>query len=191
MKPRKTAGVRLAAAITALFATTLAIGSPLPGSGPEPAQAFFTAPLLAVQDEGPYMPLMAEPEIGDGIGAGRGHEGVDLFAAPGTTLVAADDAVVVETGSDGGRGNYVSIYDRKRDRTYNYLHMQEPALVSAGQQVDAGQKLGELGCTGSCWGDHLHFEIRAGRGPYGPVLDPVPFIESLKQAPRGGFRANV
>jgi murein DD-endopeptidase MepM/ murein hydrolase activator NlpD len=191
VKPRKTAAVRLAAATVALFATTLVAGSPLSGSGPEPADAWFTDRLLSIKDQGPYLPLMAEPEVGEGLGAGRGHQGVDLFAPPGTPLVAADDAVVVETGSDGGRGNYVAIYDRARDRTYSYFHMQEPALVASGERVEAGQKLGELGCTGSCWGDHLHFELRSGRGPYGPTLDPVPFVESLGPAPRGGFRANV
>lgn len=190
MKSAKTVAARLAAATIALSIAHLA-GFPLPGSAPERAQALFAAPVLAVHDQGPYLPLMAQPEIGDGIGAGRGHEGVDLFAAPGTPLVAADDATVVETGSDGGRGYYVSIYDRKRDRTYNYLHMQGSALVAVGEHVDAGQTLGHLGCTGSCWGDHLHFEIRDGRGSYGAVLDPVPFIDSLGLAPRGGFRANV
>ena len=31
-----------------------------------------------------------------------------------------------------------------------------------------------LGCTGSCWGDHLHFEIRDGRGSQAPPRDPLP-----------------
>lgn len=124
--------------------------------------------------------MLASPEYGDGIGAGRGHEGQDMFAAPGTPLVAVTDAVVLETGDDGGRGNYISIYDRAADRTYNYFHMMEPALASAGERVSAGQQLGRLGCTGSCWGYHLHFEERVGRSSYGPVLDPMPLLEQLK-----------
>ncbi len=47
------------------------------------------------------------------FGAGRGgrsHEGQDVFARTGTPLVAVRNGVVVETGNDGGRGNYVAIY---------------------------------------------------------------------------------
>jgi murein DD-endopeptidase MepM/ murein hydrolase activator NlpD len=142
------------------------------------------------------MPLAAEPEIGDGLDAGRGHEGVDLFAPIGTDLLAISDAVVLETGNDGGRGNYVSIYSPRLGDTYNYLHMIEPALVAPGEEVDAGQVLGHLGCTGSCFGAHLHFEVRDGRDTYGPVLDPVPMLDYLKPAPAslvqaGGSRSEA
>lgn len=139
-----------------------------------------TAPVAA---DGPYLPLRATPEYGDGLDAGRGHEGQDLFAPAGTPLVATRDAVVLETGSDGGRGNYVAIYSDEADQTYNYFHMIAPSSVSKGQVVVAGQELGGLGCTGSCWGDHLHFEVHAGRSPYGPVLNPVPYLNGLGQAP--------
>jgi murein DD-endopeptidase MepM/ murein hydrolase activator NlpD len=127
-----------------------------------------------------FFPMRAEPGYGDGLDAGRGHEGQDMFGPAGTPLVAVSDAVVVETGSNGGAGNYVSIYDPAADRTYNYFHMLAPALVRQGESVDAGQKLGELGCTGSCWGNHLHFEVRAGRNTWGPVLDPVPVLQRLR-----------
>jgi len=144
-----------------------------------PAAAFIDPPKPVDVDPRPVLPLSVEPRFGDALEAGRGHEGIDLFAPAGTPLIAVDDAVVLETGDDGGRGNYVSIYDARGDRTYNYFHMLSPALVAPGDRVGSGQKLGELGCTGSCWGNHLHFELRAGRGPYGPVLDPVPFVERL------------
>jgi murein DD-endopeptidase MepM/ murein hydrolase activator NlpD len=99
---------------------------------------------------------------------------------------------VIETGSDGGAGNYVSIYDPAAKRTYNYLHMLAPALVDGGERVRAGQKLGELGCTGSCWGNHLHFEVRVGRGTWGAVLDPMPTLRRLsaEMAFAGRLRAD-
>jgi murein DD-endopeptidase MepM/ murein hydrolase activator NlpD len=153
-------------------------------AAPGPAAAFIDPPAPKGLDAGPVLPLSAEPRVGDGLEAGRGHEGVDLFAPAGTPLVAVDDAVVLESASDGGRGNYVSIFDPARDRTYNYLHMLRPARVSRGARVQAGQQLGELGCTGSCWGNHLHFELRVGRGPSGPVLDPIPFVAALDPRPR-------
>jgi murein DD-endopeptidase MepM/ murein hydrolase activator NlpD len=134
---------------------------------------------------GPLHPVTGEVDYGDAAAAfgnarGRPHEGQDVFAPPGSSLIAPVDGVVIEGGSDGGRGNWVAIYDPKRKRTYNYFHMIEPASVAAGKTVKAGQKVGEVGCTGSCSGDHLHFEIRQGRGPYGAAVNPLPFLEKTR-----------
>ena len=107
---------------------------------------------------------------------GRMHEGQDLFAPAGTPLHAVRDGRVVETGNDGGRGNYVAIFSPEAAQTYVYLHMQEPSEVSPGSAVKAGQRVGRLGCTGSCFGDHLHFEVRAGRGPEAPPRNPLPLL---------------
>lgn len=142
-------------------------------------------PAPVTEEAGPYMPLAAQPEVGDGLGADRGHEGADLFAATGTDLIAVADGVVVEAGTDGGRGNYVSIFSPSLGNTFNYFHMLEPALVGTGEKVRAGQTLGYLGCTGSCYGAHLHFEVRDGRSPYAPVVDPLPLLDGLEQAPAG------
>ena len=135
---------------------------------------------------GPVHPIVAEVvdygEAGAQFGASRGgraHEGQDVFAPSGTPLVAVADGEIVEVGTDGGRGNYVSIYDPAEKRTYNYFHMVGPASVKAGERVRAGQRIGGVGCTGSCWGDHLHFEVHEGRDPYGPAIDPRPILEKL------------
>ena len=109
--------------------------------------------------------------------SGHMHEGQDVFAVTGTPLVAVADGVVVETGDDGGRGNYLAIYDREARRTYVYLHMVAPSLVAQGKRVSAGRRVGSVGCTGSCFGEHLHFEIRRGRGTTGPSLDPLPELQ--------------
>ena len=111
--------------------------------------------------------------------AGRVHEGQDVFAPAGTPLVAVRDGVVVAIGSDGGRGNFVELYSPREDETYLYFHMLRPAGVDAGERVRAGDRLGAVGCTGSCWGDHLHFEVHAGRGPDGRALDPLPMLRRL------------
>ncbi|HEX6116593.1 MAG TPA: M23 family metallopeptidase [Solirubrobacterales bacterium] len=139
--------------------------------------------------DGPFHPVVIGAvdygEAGAGFGAARSghtHEGQDVFAPSGTPLVAVADGEVVEAGTDGGRGNYVSVYDPAEDKTYNYFHMVEPASVAQGERVEAGQELGGVGCTGSCWGDHLHFEVHAGRDPYGPAEDPLPLLQSLPQA---------
>ncbi len=114
--------------------------------------------------------------------SGHVHEGQDVFAPSGTPLVAVAEGEVVEVGTDSGRGNYVSIYDPARDQTFNYFHMIEPASVKQGEKVDAGQEVGAVGCTGSCFGEHLHFEVHEGRDPYGPAVDPLPLLEKLPQA---------
>jgi murein DD-endopeptidase MepM/ murein hydrolase activator NlpD len=114
---------------------------------------------------------------------GRRHEGQDLFAPSGTPLLALSDGVVTETGDDGGRGNYIAIFSTSARRTYVYLHMREPARLRPGGRVRAGHRVGSVGCTGSCWGDHLHFEVRAGRGTGGRPLDPGPVLRRATPQP--------
>jgi murein DD-endopeptidase MepM/ murein hydrolase activator NlpD len=130
--------------------------------------------------KGPFVPVVGPVDYGTAenrFGAARSghvHEGQDMFAPAGTPEIAVTDGVVAETGSDGDQGNYVYLHDPKRDRTYVYMHMIAPAVVEQGERVHSGQKLGALGCTGSCWGDHLHFEIRDGNGIEGKARDPLP-----------------
>ena len=116
------------------------------------------------------------------FGAWRGghvHEGQDVFARAGAPLVAIRDGRVVETGDDGGRGNYVAMWNREARRTFVYLHMLRPSRVRVGDHVRVGQRVGAVGCTGSCWGDHLHLEVRRGRGTTGRALDPLPLLRRL------------
>ena len=120
---------------------------------------------------------------------GRAHAGQDVFARTGTPLVAVRQGVVLETGDDGGRGNYVAIFSPESSRTYVYLHMNEPSRVKPGERVHAGRRLGGVGCTGSCSGDHLHFEIRRGRGLEEPAVNPLPLLRTW--AARDGARATL
>jgi murein DD-endopeptidase MepM/ murein hydrolase activator NlpD len=109
----------------------------------------------------------------------RKHEGQDLFAAAGTPLVAVRAIRVLEAGDGGGRGNYVALYSRAANETYVYMHMLEPASVKPGDRLRAGAPVGKVGCTGSCWGDHLHFEVHSGRGSETPVRSPLPLLHWL------------
>jgi murein DD-endopeptidase MepM/ murein hydrolase activator NlpD len=86
---------------------------------------------------------------------------------------------VVETGNDGGRGNYIAIWSDVARRTFVYLHMWRPTPFQPGDRVRAGERVGGVGCTGSCWGDHLHLEVRRGRGTTGRALDPLPLLRRL------------
>ena len=93
-------------------------------------------------------------------------------------------ASIAEAGSDGGQGNYVYLYDPKRDRTYVYMHMIEPAKVQDRRARRGRPALGGVGCTGSCWGDHLHFEIRDGRGYEAEARDPLPLLQDWRSLDR-------
>jgi murein DD-endopeptidase MepM/ murein hydrolase activator NlpD len=133
-------------------------------------------------EDGPFHPVdgavdYGSAEAGFGNERGRPHEGQDVFAPTGTPVVSPSATEVLETGADGGRGNWAAIYDPARDQTYNYFHMASPAEVEAGEKLAAGEPVGQVGCTGSCYGEHLHFEIREGKDPYGPAVDPLPELQ--------------
>jgi murein DD-endopeptidase MepM/ murein hydrolase activator NlpD len=95
------------------------------------------------------------------------------------------DAIVLETGTDGARGNYANLYAPRARRTYVYMHMVRRAAVRPGQRVRAGRRIGAVGCTGSCDGAHLHFEMYAGRGIQGHALDPLPALKRWHADDRG------
>lgn len=158
---------------------TLPGGSQLPPTGVPPEVARLAARVLPKPAAPARFPV-AGPfnwgQEGARFGASRGghsHTGQDVFGRAGTPLVAVRDGVVVARGQEGGRGNYVAIFDPPARRTYVYLHLQAPAEVRPGEAVRAGRRVGRVGCTGSCFGDHLHFEIRSGRGPDGEPSDPL------------------
>jgi murein DD-endopeptidase MepM/ murein hydrolase activator NlpD len=147
--------------------------------------------------DGPFHPVVGRFDYGAAdarFGVWRGdhrHEGQDVFATTGTPLVAVVDGVVIESESEnsalsGGRGNYIAIYSPTDDRTYVYFHMQRPSPLEAGDAVGAGDRVGAIGCTGSCWGEHLHFEVRLGRGSEAKPIDPLPLLRRWPQAPAAG-----
>lgn len=156
------------------------------------APTFQAAGLLAEQASeraaahpAAVFPMLAHPDWGERdarFGASRSghmHEGQDVFAKAGTPLVAMRDGRVVETGDDGGRGNYIAIWSRETRTTFVYLHMLRPSRLHPGDRVRTGQRVGAVGCTGSCWGDHLHVELRRGRGTAGRPHDPLPLLKRL------------
>lgn len=88
-----------------------------------------------------------------------GHLALDIGAAMGEPLYAADSGVVVFSGwSTGGYGYAVAI-DHGNGYQTLYAHMSK-VNVSCGQSVNQGQTIGLAGSTGNSTGAHLHFEIR-------------------------------
>jgi murein DD-endopeptidase MepM/ murein hydrolase activator NlpD len=99
-----------------------------------------------------------------------GHPGIDIAAAPGTYVYAADAGVVVFAGwSTRGYGNLV-IIDHGNDWVTFYAHLDQ-VNVSCGEPIGYGGKvLGMAGNTGNSTGYHIHFEMRYMGTPVNPHL---------------------
>jgi murein DD-endopeptidase MepM/ murein hydrolase activator NlpD len=124
-------------------------------------------------------PVRAAHTYGDGLGAGRGHQGQDIFAKCGKRVVSALDGTVAHAKWQDRAGNYVVI--KADDGTSQaYMHMAQPAIVKPGQRVSAGQQIGVVGDTGRATGCHLHFELWSAPGWYegGSVMDPLPSLKA-------------
>lgn len=99
---------------------------------------------------------------------GRQHEGIDIGAPTGAAIVAASAGVVSFAGRRGGYGS-MTLIDHGGGVVTAYAH-QSRIMVSPGQRVSAGERIGSVGCSGSCTGPHLHFEVRvngSARNPRG------------------------
>ena len=121
-------------------------------------------------------PIRGKHSYGDGLGAGRGHQGQDLPADCGTKLVAARGGTVQTSGfQKGGSGYYVVIDGLDSDFDYVYMHMLSLPIVKAGDEVRTGQPIGQVGSTGRSTGCHLHFEMWSAPGWYtgGSTVNPT------------------
>ena len=110
---------------------------------------------------------------------GKLHRAIDLRAAVGTPVYAAEDGTVDwvqawdgrSTSGDQSYGNLVRI----RHADYNggklqtlYAHLKE-SKVKYGQTVKEGELIGYSGNTGNSTGPHLHFEVRLAGTRYNPL----------------------
>lgn len=88
------------------------------------------------------------------------HAGLDIAAAGGADIVAADSGTVMLSsfGYNGGYGNYI-IINHGNGVTTRYAHCSD-LYVSAGQTVTKGQRIAAVGSTGASTGNHCHFEVR-------------------------------
>jgi murein DD-endopeptidase MepM/ murein hydrolase activator NlpD len=87
---------------------------------------------------------------------GGPHTGEDISAHYGTPEVAVLPSRVVSTPSGGWIGIGLLIRDAMGNE-WLYAHMSA-VYVKRGQHLKAGQLVGRVGCSGRCYGPHLHFE---------------------------------
>ena len=90
-------------------------------------------------------------------GASSNHKGIDIGAAYGADIVAADGGTVLVATYSSSGGNYV-IIDHGGGLCTVYMHASS-LTVSAGQTVPKGQVIAKVGSTGISTGNHLHFGV--------------------------------
>src|SRR5256714_1238960 len=145
----------------------------------EQVSASLGAQIQAAQSASSYSPPASRPSSGFiwpvngpvtspfGMRWGRMHTGIDIGVAYGTPIHAAASGQVIYAGWMDGYGNLVFV-DHGRGLSTGYAH-QSSIAVSNGQAVTQGQVIGYVGCTGHCFGPHLHFEVRVNGTPVDPL----------------------
>jgi murein DD-endopeptidase MepM/ murein hydrolase activator NlpD len=146
---------RASASLAAQIASAQASHSYSPPGDVTPSAAGFIWPV-----NGPVT-------SGFGMRWGRMHEGIDIGVGYGTPIHAAASGRVVYAGWMEGYGNLVAI-DHGRGISTAYGH-QSSIAVGNGQTVSQGEVIGYVGCTGHCFGPHLHFEVRINGAPVDPL----------------------
>ena len=141
--------------------------------------ALLVAPAASARTDGSARLQMVWPASGTvtaRFGEHRGshrHRGIDIGMLRTLRLRAVTAGVVKRTGYAAGYAGYgkVVLLDLPGPYTALYAHLSRVA-VKAGQRVRRGQRLGLAGCTGSCSGTHLHFEVKR----RGVSLNPLRFL---------------
>jgi Meckel syndrome type 1 protein len=155
---------------------------------PAPSSEGGTAPAEPVEQTAPVstgdgcttngrMVAPVNGTVTGGYGEDRGdhaHSGTDIAAPTGTTVRAAECGTVSVSGTESGYGSMVCIR-HAGETTTCYAHLSERS-VGVNEYVKAGQKIGEVGCTGSCTGPHVHFEVRQN----GAATDPGPYLQGSR-----------
>lgn len=100
------------------------------------------------------------------------HNGVDIGAAEGTSIIAVEDGTVVFAGNKGGYGKAVII--NHGDGVESLYGHCSKSLVKDDQSVKAGDVIAKVGNTGLSTDPHLHFEIRINN----VATDPLPYVSS-------------
>jgi murein DD-endopeptidase MepM/ murein hydrolase activator NlpD len=133
------------------------------------APSYSSAGDGTVSASGLVWPVSGPVVSGYGWRWGRMHEGIDIAAGYGTPIQASAAGNVIYAGWMGGYGNLI-IIDHGNGLATAYAH--QSSFVVGGGSVSQGQTIGYVGCTGHCFGPHLHFEVRLNGG----AVDPLGYL---------------
>lgn len=142
--------------------------------------------------EGPLaMPARGQVIATYGRRLGVLHDGIDIDAPTGRPVRAAADGMVISTGAHSVFGQYTCVLhefepplDGEQRLTTCYGN-QSRFATQPGAEVERGELIGYVGCTGTCLRPGLHFQVRVGTGPSAPVTDPARFLEQSVSGGRG------
>ena len=102
------------------------------------------------------------------------HNGVDIAAKFNTNVNAAQQGLIIFTGTLDKLGNTVIISHPNNYFTF-YSHLNK-IFVSSRNYVNAKDPIGTIGQSGNSDGPHLHFEIWKNS----TIIDPRELIEEYK-----------
>lgn len=100
-----------------------------------------------------------------------GHLALDIAAPAGHRVNASDGGVVTWAGWRNNGGGLVVQIDHGNGLQTAYNHLGS-IWVGPGQSVSRGQAIAAVGCTGSCTGPHVHFEVIVG----GVMINPLRYL---------------
>lgn len=138
---------------------------PTPGS---PTPKAEPVPKVALSKERFIWPVKGTLYSRFGVRNGTQHDGIDISAPKGSTVVAADEGQVLYSGVQRGYGNIVLV--KHPDELITIYAHNEVNLVETGQRVKRAQPVAKVGQTGRASGPHLHFEVRKQRVPRNPLF---------------------
>ncbi len=126
---------------------------------------------------GPFaLPLRGRLESGFGYRWGRLHAGVDISVLATDRVHAALAGTVVKVGFQNQYAGYGNIVLLRHGNGFATLYAHLASMgVKVGERVERGGLVGRAGCTGSCTGQHLHFEVRIAGKP----VNPMPYLRDV------------
>lgn len=133
-------------------------------SFPLPTTKSYSVSVLSKYSSGSIHPSYVSQYILSQGAGGNPNILMDIAASEGTPVYAVADGVVYQNNNHKNGGYNVVI--KHNDGTYSYYgHLLSRSTLEKGAKVTCGQKIGEVGMSGSATGYHLHFEW-SGHDPY-------------------------